>query len=187
MVRLAALLARVEALYSTGQVLERTSLQSRVLGLNLALLQSRVDLNGLDRASAAAKSIARDAAVGVARMSQELDSLKAELQALMDALSLEKPQVPDVSDTLCDGLTELFEELRLLQPATCPGRPGACERYGADVAAPDAGHARGTAGHPGESGRSGGKVARLKAVGSAPVPRVGRGRHGGPLEDDWRA
>jgi hypothetical protein len=187
MVRLAALLARVEALHSTGQVLERTSLQSRVLGLNLALLQNRVDLKGLDRASVAAKSIARDAAVAVARMSQELDSLKAELQSLIDALSLEKPQVPDASDTLCDGLTELSEELRLLQPATGPGRHGAYDRSGAAVAAPDAGHARGTAGPPGESGRSVGKVARLKAVGSAPVPRVGRGRHGGPLEDDWRA
>ena len=184
--QLAAVLDRVEAMNLTVSGLGRTSLQSRVLGLNLALLATRVEVKGLGRASATASSVARETRDGLVMLEEEMVRLKRELHLAVDALSSEEQGSTAVPDAFRDGLAELLLELRVLRATVETGHDAG--RGVADVTVPQgkAEYPRKPVEHPEAVDRGSSKVARLKAVGSAPVPRVGRGKRGGPLEDDWR-
>lgn len=186
MKRLAQLPERFEPLRAKIQCLAHASRQSRVLGLNLALLEARSEVKGVNRMHRVARSVARETADGVALLEQEVDILKRELQSVTESLSLQTQHPRAVAATMCDGLTDLLGELREVRSLVDVDRHGVRTVSDVTVGLHEAAYPPVTVGNPPSERRDVKKVSRLKAVGSTPLPRVGRGKRGGPLEEDWR-
>ncbi len=185
MKRLATLSEGLAALQSSVLSQAQTSRKSRVLGLNLGLLEGRSDIEGIGNLRRTALAVARESADGLQSMEQEADRLRQELGALIAAMPTLEKQSGSIPVAVKDALAGLLEELRalrslvdadrlVLRPVsdiTCQARESAYSRMPLHDRVSD--------------GQQVKKMSRLKTVSATPVPRVGRGKRGGPLEEDW--
>lgn len=184
--RLTALSEGVVALQSSLQSLALTSRQARVLGLNLGLLEARTEINGVARLHRAAKSVACEAADCVTSLERGLVQLQRELDALIELMPARELRPQSIAATVGDELASLLEALRGLRSTVEPGHHGPSPVSDVTLEARDSAYAHKVVHNPEADAREAKKVQRLKAVGTTPVPRVGRGKRGGPLEEDWR-